>query len=304
MCQLLILGQSVMLLLKKSQTTLRCASLPGLLAAWVMCCTTLCTSTAQADLIAYEGFDYEVGSVIRGGDGGSGWGDVWGAERRTERPLIASGSISYPGLQSSGNHLSVGTSGTGYASVFRSLASPITSDQYDSVWISFLVAREAGSNSYAAFELAMGNDWLLGIGDLGGDGLSPSSWAAESSDDFQLSDVAVSSSVRMMVAQIDFVNQRANLWIDPLLAGGQVPAASASQLSLDIDFDSFDRIQIYSDGGGMYRFDEIRIGTTFASVAAVPEPSSAVLAGLALVGLGYGWRRRCSSSKNESNMAK
>jgi MYXO-CTERM domain-containing protein len=71
------------------------------------------------------------------------------------------------------------------------------------------------------------------------------------------------------------------VWIDPTLgagdASGGVTVSGANLIWVRLALSDYD--------GNSAAWDEIRWGTTFDSVTAVPEPAAALLGGLGLLGL-------------------
>src|SRR5690349_17717236 len=103
------------------------------------CLLAFCGSSASAQVIAYEGFDYAVGGVLAGNNGGVGWGDPW----RNSPPgaTIAGGSLAFGGLATTGNsalrpdaaHNTNSTNGD-----TRDLTTPVGTDN-TSLFMSFLI---------------------------------------------------------------------------------------------------------------------------------------------------------------------
>jgi hypothetical protein len=115
------------------------------------------------------------------------------------------------------------------------------------------------------------------------------------------------SEVRWAVLRIDHVGDAtvadsAYLWLNPNPLGGEPSLASADVTILSGDSNSRDLSDVdfirpflgaVQNAGnaatqrpaGVMLLDEIRLGTTWADMTAVPEPASAALAGLAVMGL-------------------
>ena len=54
------------------------------------------TVSAQASLIAYEGFDYAAGQALGGQNGGTGWNGAWNDVNRNGDPAGGDGWITRP----------------------------------------------------------------------------------------------------------------------------------------------------------------------------------------------------------------
>lgn len=232
---------------------------------------------ARADLLAYEGFDYAVGSELFASNGGSGWGGAWADYGPASVILVGDGSLPYSGVPASGNHAFAVSQGTQFKASLRTLQAPILVTTHDTVWVSFLVAKTEGpADSVGMLDLYNGNRHLLGIGDVQFDPGQPGNWGLDAAGIREVSGVLADDTVRLLVTQIDLGNRQAHLWIDPAINGGVPPLLDTAHVSIDFRGTGFDNIELWLEGGG-YRFDELRIATTFASVVAVPEPSSWLL---------------------------
>jgi hypothetical protein len=260
------------------------------------CCVAelLPTSTAHADLIAYDGFDYELYDAnalpaeLRGNNGGSGWGGEWASVRgpTAGRQTLVQGSLQFPAFPSSGNQLLVDATNVPINHAYRELGMVIDQQQHPNVWISFLISKEAGSSTAVGTINFSSNDQVvLSVGHVALPGSGTSGWGLASSQetDSVASDLTGTSDTHLLVTHIDFSAQTASLWLDPQLGGD--PAFLTTPTSVSIAFDRFDMIEIYAAGGGAFRFDELRLGSSFQSVTAVPEPTSLALAGIAALTL-------------------
>jgi uncharacterized protein (TIGR03382 family) len=76
---------------------------------------------------------------------------------------------------------------------------------------------------------------------------------------------------------------------------GATPPAAASATKSDLDVGTITTIGFAAGADATWTVDEVRIGSTFADVAPLPEPAAASLAGLAGLSL-LGRRRRSPQS--------
>lgn len=254
------------------------------------------TAHTHAALIAYEGFDYTAGSSLNGQNGGTGWNDDSWTERAATGSLsITDGGLSYPGIASSGN--AGFTSGTGtnlnyrYAdnsetSVAATLGLLTASNQFGvddtTIWISYLL-REDANPSYKFFGLEL---YKPGVGDAGTTGLNltriPTAGdEAPGKDQWEIGNgnnrvktgvERVDGETFLFVAKIDFTSttDTVSLFINPEINGPSPSITNAFVTLTDLEFSGF---RIAGTNLAAHTIDEIRIGTTFTDVTAVPEPA-------------------------------
>jgi hypothetical protein len=96
----------------------------------------------------------------------------------------------------------------------------------------------------------------------------------------------------VLEAQFQAGNDLLSLFVNP--TPGQAQPATPSATKSDLDVGTVNSVVINNYGG--YTTDEIRIGSTFASVTSVPEPAFGwvLVAGLACMA-GLNWRFRSDS---------
>jgi len=145
------------------------------------------SSSAHAELIAYEGFDYAEGD-LDGANGGTGWVDGWGAHQaftdETDKSFVVSPGLSY----TDGNGNSLPTVGRAvdsreWGSPFRRIdlsgldpsfirmeaGTPLLGQGDSTIWISFLAQGVESSNInsvslYDKASFASGEEKKLGLG--------------------------------------------------------------------------------------------------------------------------------------------
>lgn len=242
---------------------------------------------AQADtLSAYEGFQYTAGSSINGQNGGSGWSGGWFTPGGLDATTSATGLSFSDLLVSGGGATTAGSQppnqGSSVAFWLRSLSTPLGADG-TTAYLSFLLQPNSGFGFYGGVNF--GNVFIGRSGNQADYGLEGPT------NDLSLSNVAVAQGQTVLLvleAQFQAGNDQLSLFVNPVPGAPQ--PATPSAVKSNVDVGTVSSIAINNYGG--FTTDEIRIGSTFASVtpAAVPEPAFGWVAGVALVCL-VGLRR-------------
>jgi hypothetical protein len=264
-------------------------------------------SSASATLIAYEGFNSYSSGALTGGSGGTGWLGNWATGGTSMN--VAAGFSGAPGDQAAFDDSSAARTNV------RQWRDPAT-DLADGtvIWASVQVRHTAGTDAMfslfqqsgqtgSAFGIATttsdagtGN-FRIGVRDTG------TSVYAANGTTVTGAATAVSTATPATVylkytLSTTALNDRLDVYVNPLTDPGVNPG------SISITTRTFYVTSLGGQQGtgnlimtgfssGLVGFDEIRIGTTFADVSAIPEPSSfAALAGLGVLGLVASRRRR------------
>jgi hypothetical protein len=308
----------------------------------VLAGTCLFTARASAALIAYEPFNYPVGSTLVGGAGGTGFSGPWATPRPgggggtpANSNTIGAGSLAGPaGLTTIGNHaLFTGEPGT-MDGLHRPFANVAGTDG-TTTWVSLIAQRQGtaqdppvvGTNPYprganVSFYDSQGTtdnsgvaDERFGIGNSSNANDNEWSIVPEGSGTLRegpASHLPAWSTLAWGVLRIDHVGDHtvgdsAWLWINPNPLGGEPLKANADVTILSGDTNSrdFSNVDFIRPFVGnvqgtvgntnfrpfaVMRVDEIRIGTTWADMRAIPEPSTLIL--LILSAPGLNGRRR------------
>jgi hypothetical protein len=249
--------------------------------------------TAHAGLVVYEGFKYKAGDPLKGQDGGTGWSGAWNVTS-TGAATIANGSLADPSgkLATTGN--SALSSPTDVTDAARTLAAALGGNN-ETEYISFLLdPRTLGSGNYSAGLLLRNKANTGGL--LIGRGVDGSNYGLQ--DESANGKLAQSNTAPkkdttvFLVVKAQFGNGTTNdtfsLYVNPT-PGGQLPANPDATIQFLMG--TAPAVELF-ETGGQWQFDEIRIGTTYASVAPTPEPGSLTLSGIAVsVLLGLHWMR-------------
>lgn len=251
----------------------------------------------RAALLVYESFTYTSGSNVDGQNGGTGFSGAWFDPVTVAQPTVSTG-LTYPGLPTAGNAALLTPAGGNPATLHRSLSGTYNSG---TVYISVLASKNDGSRY---FGLKLNNNTNEN-GFIGQGGLAEN-WQyfspANGGSRYSSTVSSRNSGTNMLVLKIEFGagtggNDKISLFMNPTTNIEPSPSVT----STDIKVGTFNTIGItagYMSGGqttSTGTLDEIRIGTTFADVVPIPEPTTtaaAVLASVALMTFAIRRRRR------------
>ena len=234
----------------------------------------ICASSSRADLLTYEGFNYYP-NTLESGNAGTNWTTTWGQFSSNSGRFfdIAGGSLVGGALSTSSN--SVFSSGGKTDRYFLSPGNWGAGGT--SAYFSFLIRPNVtpATNQYYGLDIYSdnnntGNGVDLFVGKPG----SSVNWGLEAgagNDALSAVSAALTQTV-FLVVRVDFytgVPDVFKLYVNPS-PGGSEPAAPDAVLTNDIGFQN--GVALNVGNGGVAGFDELRIGSTFASVT----PTSSV----------------------------
>ncbi|HQR06618.1 MAG TPA: PEP-CTERM sorting domain-containing protein [Gemmatales bacterium] len=246
----------------------------------------------------YEPFDYSAASPVLGQNGGIGWGGPWTftGNWTTSSPGLTFGSLVTQGNAAQG-------SGAAGSEVRRNFASSFL-DTGGDVWFSFLTQPNADpTNSANGLILVPGAGSTGGramwVGWLGVGGETTYGMATFSNIGFVGTSLAPTvGQTAFLVGRIQFAagNDTITLWANP--TPGLANPDTAGVVKTDYDFGTSIDSAFLVRSFGDWTNDEIRFGDSFASVSAIPEPTTwALIATVAVSGSGLVWRRRLRNRK-------
>jgi len=251
-------------------------------------------SNSNAALLAYDGFDYTAGNV-NGQNGGTGWDTAWVATTSPVNASVVTGTtLAYSGgsISISGSGTALSIKGGGDGALNRSYVGTSTGGE---IYFSMLFQSTSGSgDEFFNFFLSEDPDRHNsgGFGDLittTGD----ARFGARINDG--TTDTSVASSVSyttgttyLLVGRLSTdgttgaspsIIDQAELWINPTsLTPGSANATVNASTGLALgDLVYFSSRMVNFASPDEILIDELRIGTDFASVVTVPEPSAACL---------------------------
>lgn len=282
----------------------------SLLLAAVAATGTACVGlpAAHAGLLAYEPFNYAVGSSLAGqtpASPGGGFTGAWavpgGTATMQSGSLVASSSYggystSAPSLATTGNSVAITGAGPNTANI--NLASPITATAAAPIWYSFLLdpTQQWSVLTLAASNVSFGSfNGTWGIGIIG------------SSVGQVTGGTATAGTSYLMVLEDQGPTTTGgkdtlSLWVDPnpgATAPSELNVANGPPILTDpnLTVGSVTQLQLATGQSGV--FDELRIGTSYADVTPVPEPATLglfAIGGLGLIAL----RHRKTVRRGES----
>lgn len=282
-----------------------------------LCTAMAFAASASAELLLYEPFGYTAGADLVGQNGGTGFTGAW-RDGAAGGGIIQAGSLPAPaGVPTAGGHaLLSGAAGT--YQVYRDFTN-IEGADGETTWISWIAQRQGdsiptpdptyGDNPYPRGVNAgffntehPTRPERVGIGNSSNATENEWSIIPEGSGGLREGSGVPWDEMHWAVMRLDHhgdINtpDDAYLWLDPdPNVEPDIMNALASSVGV-VDFSGLDFIRPFvgneSSGrpAGQMVIDEIRVGTTYADMSAVPEPAALCLAGLAACGL-VGRRRR------------
>lgn len=249
----------------------------------ILCFQAMIVS-CHAILIAYEGFDYDVGSLAggQGGSGTEGWmTQSWFVTNAASgNQGVESPGLEFPGVAGQGNsfHMSDSRTPSGIIPpslrLTRNLGATYGNSSPGTIWISFLASSTTtwdglylGPGQPNASNLGVVNSSYVNTEGVG--------WGGTAGGQA----ISTPSTLSFILSRIDFYETGGyaqKVWVNPNLETIDPLANVQSYGGVVVSTNSYNFDQLTISTGlftGSLLIDEIRIGTTLQDVTAVPEPS-------------------------------
>jgi hypothetical protein len=228
-------------------------------------------ASASATVLAYDPFDQPAGNI----NGTGSTGGVWqGTGKWTGGGTVSAGTLTYGPLVTSGNQANYDAT----ANANRAIGATLGGANTD-LWFSFLIVANRNDSGISLFTGATEQNFM---GNGGGSGQTLGLQSPNINTGIAQSATTHFYVLHMVTPAAG--NVTTTLYIDPAVSSLGVGAAPAGSLYTNAATPdttrvpyAFDTVRLGAfNSAGTVRFDELRIGTTWADVSPVPEPSAAV----------------------------
>lgn len=235
---------------------------------------------ASAALLIYDGFSgYNSGS-ISGQGRGFGWGGTWSGDAAFVANLTA--GLNSPGVPSSLGELDITRAGGERPPLSRNFSAPLS---VGTIYSGLMVTISQNTSNITAAELIGAGTSEIVVGDYGGT-TNTRFYLDVRTNAEHFVGTGVTQQINTtyyLVTRIDFdangINERVRLYVNPSASGE--PASTTADTNL-YDVGALTALHFFCDQAGTSKYDEVRIGTTYADMfTSVPEPSSGLMLGLA-----------------------
>lgn len=268
------------------------------------------TPIASATLITYDGLSNTSGVLhATSSPGSTNWSQPWDSQGGIDavnykyldtNPLVYPDLISTPGYASGGNAFQ--TTGRRIEAGFGSdwdnagrVSSPFSAQKLDlgTVWFSVLLRKETNTGNpqmvilhqssiawfgFSSPRLEVGyisEDFGNGISDVGGNKFFAINFVGTGSNSAVTNVPVTIGDTHLLVVGFDFDANLAKLYVNPTSLGGAAPATPDATVSLDDEFGVRSIAWYPGANASLGSLDELRLGTTYASVTPlIPEPAA------------------------------
>lgn len=257
----------------------------------------LCASAVNGSIIVRESFSDSATTELAGTTGDVGLGTWTLVSGAAGSATITTPGLAYDNFATSGNKLTV-TTGT---ALFANLTTPfnVPANSVGEIWGSFIMSTsntggDAALSLYQVSSPTASDNALASIGLINsGDARLIAGRSMEGGGNIGLvtADIPVNQQnlyvFRITIDTNAGAVESGTFWVNPTIASGMTVGDLGTGFSIGLTntgLSGVAAIGLYTTGSNAAVFDEIRLGSTLASVTPVPEPSTyaAVLGVLAL----------------------
>ena len=241
--------------------------------------TLLGLASLSANTLVYEPFNYAADTPLHGKNLGQGFSGPWmESGSASDYDLIVSESLGFPFLATAGNALLSRAPSTFGSDLFRQIGTAISGTPGTTVWVSFLMRKTSNGSAspqddYFGVALYPSNPALpaLFIGDTSESNLYSLGIAGSAAGQTASSVTSkVAGTATLLVVKITFADgpETIELFVNPNPSEPAPTTANATKTDLNIP--GITALGVLGGLDATWRFDEIRIATSFAEV--VPTP--------------------------------
>jgi hypothetical protein len=262
-------------------------------------------ASANAALLAYEGFDYPIGGEVVGLNGGTGWTGPWTENIATSNgdfPLAADSLVNtpFPFTPTGGRLRTVGVASLGFDAVSRTMPGLDMSAE-GTRYFSFLMRKEIAASSNNNLEFNLIDSTNASMNDFRFGATSADRFFLTSTDNNDLGATVATNTTYFVVMKVDANTDATADVVNVAIYSGATNVPLTEPDSWDLTFSiasnaNLDGIRVRVGNSTAGSFDEFRVGETWADVATVPEPSSAILSSVSLI-LSSSCMRRVRNAK-------
>lgn len=234
--------------------------IPFVLALFVSACGVL-----NASDVAHESFAYSLAQPLTHASGGNGWSAAWYEDGQALPALVREG-LAYTDALGNLLHVSGGAATTASTATTRSFRT-IEGGPINNVWISFLWHLPGSNSLFEGLTFYRGSQAVFAVSNPSNTTASSIMLGNSVTGGSASSGKGVFANTHLVVLRLA-KSQGANgmdlveIYVDPLLSGApSSPDASISAGNLD-----FDTLRLAGQNGAPFYLDELRIGSSYASV--------------------------------------
>ena len=223
------------------------------------------TTPTGFQTVAYEGFDYSAGQDLYYQSGGTGFTSNWQRFYQYKYLTVASGSISYTGLTTTGNKAVYDSTCYGNCNQISSSGREFPSVSEGILYLQFLAnlgSQTGGGTPH--IRLALSGSTVVVLGKASG---STHNWELRYTASDTNVDTGISATTtRMVIVRFDYDNGNIKMYIDPNLSTFDYSNPSGEHAEISgVTVPSFDEIGPMFRSSGTPGIDEIHLFKSYSA---------------------------------------